>query len=400
MSRPIRLAYLVTHPIQYQVPLLRLIAAEPDIELTVFFQSALSIDGYRDPGFGRVVKWDVPLLGGFAHEFLPAIGRRDVVDRHRPLSHGIVTRLSRGQFDVLWVHGYARWFNWVAMLAAKATGIKVLMRDESNEISARRSALKVLSKRVFMRLLAMVVDGFLAIGTLNRLYYIDHGIDPARIDLVPYCVDNGRFAALAQAAAPGREALRRELGLASGRPVILFASKLQARKRPGDLLVAHRKLSEHLPAASRPYLLFVGDGELAGELRAAAGSADDIRFLGFRNQSALPALFDLCDVFVLPSELEPWGLVINEVMAVGRPVVVTSDVGCGPDLVKDGVNGRVVPVGDGNALAGALADILSDPNRAATMGRASVDTMATWSYAQDLAGLRAALHRVNGRTPG
>jgi hypothetical protein len=111
--RKIRLAYLVTHPIQYQAPLLRRIAEDRDIDLTVFYGSDISTKGYRDAGFDRVIKWDVPLLNGYRYEFLPAVGRTDRLSFWRPFNYGLAKRLKAGRFDVLWVHGYARWFHWI-----------------------------------------------------------------------------------------------------------------------------------------------------------------------------------------------------------------------------------------------------------------------------------------------
>src|SRR5438445_10698521 len=104
----VRLAYLVSHPIQYQAPLLRRIAREPDIDLTVFFGSDFSVKGYKDEGFGGVgVKWDVPLLGGYRHEFLPVLRDNATVSPTRPMNYGIASRLkgAAGQaaFDALWV---------------------------------------------------------------------------------------------------------------------------------------------------------------------------------------------------------------------------------------------------------------------------------------------------------
>src|SRR5215471_15179515 len=104
-----RIAYLLTHPIQYQAPLLKLIAAQSDIDLTVFFQSDMSLRAYADKGFGYSVKWDVPLVEGYSHEFLPGIGRHQVVTAQRPIHWGFASRLTRVRFDALWVHGYARW---------------------------------------------------------------------------------------------------------------------------------------------------------------------------------------------------------------------------------------------------------------------------------------------------
>lgn len=392
-TRPLRIAYLVTHPIQYQAPLLRYLNAQPDIDLTVFFQSDVSLKPYHDAGFGRQIVWDVPLLEGYPSEILPAFGRRDVVEQGRPFNYGIARRLKEGNFDLLWVHGYARWFNWVAMAAARRLGIPTLVRDDVSTPSAPRSPIKVALKRhLFFPLFNRLCSGYLAIGSLNRDFYLENGAKPDRIFLAPYCVDNEFFRARASEAEPKRELLRAELGLTPGRPVILYASKLQTRKRAGDLLAAYGRLLDTADPARRPYLLFVGDGEERQNLeRDAARFGQDVKFLGFKNQSELPALFDLCDVFALVSQYEPWGLVINEVMSVGRAVVVSDDVGCAPDLVRDGVNGHVVPLGDITALAAALDDILRDEARTAAMGRASRDVVGDWDFAAFLRGFKTAL---------
>jgi|SRR5215216_5561240 len=131
--RKIRLAYLVTHPIQYQAPLPRRIAEDPDIDLTVFYGSDFSTKEFRDAGFDRVITWDVPLLNGYRYEFLPAIGRTDRLSFWRPFTfkYGLRKRLKAGRFDALWVHGYARWTHWVAMIIAKTQGAHVMVRDEA-----------------------------------------------------------------------------------------------------------------------------------------------------------------------------------------------------------------------------------------------------------------------------
>src|SRR3984957_18655808 len=89
----VRLAHLVSHPIQYQAPLLRRIAQEPDIDLTVFFGSDFSVRGYQDEGFGVDIKWDVPLLDGYRYEFLPAPRNKGTQPATPPLNHGILSRL-------------------------------------------------------------------------------------------------------------------------------------------------------------------------------------------------------------------------------------------------------------------------------------------------------------------
>ena len=395
MGAKIRLAYLVTHPIQYQAPLLRLLAAEPDLDLTVFFCSDFSLQSYLDVEFGQVIDWDVPLLEGYRHEFLPALGGKDRVTFWRPFNYGLSRRLKEGNFQVLWIHGYARWFHWTAMVSAKAAGVKVLMRDEATLNSAARSLGKRAAKQGFFVVLNKLVDGFLAIGGANADYYRHHGVPGEKIFLVPYAVDNAFFQKKAREASAQAAVLRRSLGLENGRPVILFVGKLSERKRAGDLLEAYIRLSPGEGAEPFPYLLFVGEGEMRGPLerRAAETSWDSIKFLGFKNQTELPAYYHLCQIFVLPSAFEPWGLVVNEAMNAGRAVIVSDQSGCGPDLVRNGENGYIFRTGDIHGLGRVLGDILQ-ARKWAQMGRRSLELINGWSFAEDVAGLKEALNYV------
>jgi glycosyltransferase involved in cell wall biosynthesis len=264
--------------------------------------------------------------------------------------------------------------------------VPVLLRAESTLHDRARSRTKLLAKELFFRVLRSQVSAVLAIGEANARYWRHYLGEDMPIFRMPYAVDNSFFQRRADEAAGGRDALRTELGLEPERPVILFASKLQERKRCADLVAAHAMLGE-----PRPCLLIVGDGEERKHLEQQAGGNPDIRFLGFRNQTELPRFFDLCDVFVLPSRHEPWGLVVNEAMNAGRPVVVSDDVGCQEDLVREGETGAVFLVGGVRALAEALERVLGEPGVAARMGVAARARIDAFSFEQDVAGLRRAL---------
>ena len=397
-DRKLRLAYLVTHPIQYQAPLLRLVAAEPDIDLTVFFGTDFSARAFTAGEFGREIKWDVDLLDGYRHEvlpqfFAPPAGLQPPLDFWRPLNYDLARRLDG--FDVLWVHGYAHWLHWTAMAAARKRGLKVLLRDEATGISAERSALKRVAKRVFFAGLNRAVDGFLCIGELNRRYYTENGVGPERLFSMPYAVDNGHFRRGAEVADAGREALRASLGMEPGRPVLLSAAKLIDRKRPDLQLAAFAQI--HKDAAARaPYLVFVGDGPMRAQLEAQgqAQAPGAVRFVGFQPQNELPRYYNLCDAFVLPSVQEAWGLVVNEVMCAGRAVIASDRVGSAPDLVKQGENGAIFHVDKVDDLARAMREIVADPVKLAAMGRRSREIIDRWSFTEDITGLRQALASV------
>lgn len=394
---PVRVAYVVSHPIQYQAPLLRRIAREPDIDLTVFFGSDISLRGYQDEGFGVEVAWDVPLLDGYRSEFLPRLRDNGTISPTNPISRGLYRRLQNPDgspaFDALWVHGYSSVNALHAIAVANALGIPVLLRAESWLEDRERSGTKLLGKHLFFRALRPAITATLPIGSKNREYWAHYfGAEMPQF-LMPYAVDNAFFADRSAAASPRLDQLRSELQLSAGRPVILFASKLQERKNADHLIQAYGRLCSGLSAAEQPSLVIVGDGEERASLEALSRDMglSGVRFTGFRNQSELPAFFALADVFVLPSRHEPWGLIINEVMAAGRAVIASSDVGAHPDLITDGVEGFVYPVGDIDALAKCLAAVLHSPETAARMGDAARRRISSWDFDADVAALRQAL---------
>jgi len=116
--------------------------------------------------------------------------------------------------------------------------------------------------------------------------------------------------------------------------------------------------------------------------------------MGFVNQTAIPLFYDLCDVFVLPSENEPWGLVVNEVMNAGKAVIVSDQVGAGPDLVEDGKNGFIVPVGNPAMLADRLKMLTGNLEQCRVMGEASRRLISGWNFNADYRGLMNALTAI------
>jgi glycosyltransferase involved in cell wall biosynthesis len=194
---------------------------------------------------------------------------------------------------------------------------------------------------------------------------------------VPYAADNNFFMGRAQPEAQVRRRIRRESGLPEDVPLVLVSGKLIARKRPLDVLEACALVGRRAAVS----LAYVGGGieRDAIERRARELGFSRIVFLGVQNQSALPALYSAADLLVLPSDFEPWGMVINEAMCCGLPVVVSDKVGAAADLVADGVNGFVYPMGDVPALAHRVLRIVSDDGLRSAMARESVRRIGEWS---------------------
>ncbi|HEV2358042.1 MAG TPA: glycosyltransferase family 4 protein [bacterium] len=387
-----RLAYLVSHPIQYQVPLLQRLAAHPQLTLHVYYMNDQGARPNRDPEFGVSVQWDIPLLEGYPWTLLrnrsPWPGGEHLFGYIHPSIAGV---LARERYDAVVVHGYAHATEWLGFLGAWRSGTPILLRGEST-LLGRRAPWVAAAKRLALGSVLRRIRGALAIGMLNREFYRAYGVPDDRIFWVPYAVDNARFRADADRWGPSRAALREALGLPRDLPVVLYAGKLVSRKRPLDLLEAYARVTGDHPSA----MVFLGEGAERQRLEAAAAQRglSRVSITGFVNQGDIGRYYAAADILVLPSEHEPWGLVLNEGMCFGLPLIASDAVGAVPDLVRAGENGFVYPVGDVPALADALRHLLADPARRARMGVRSREIVAAYSYDADVDGILMALHRV------
>jgi glycosyltransferase involved in cell wall biosynthesis len=386
---------LNSHPIQYFAPLYAYLNSAPDLEVTALYLSDVSIRGGKDVEFGREVKWDVDLLAGYRSVFLGAAARHREPGGFWSLFVAQVWgELRSGRYDVLWLHGHSYAANLIALMAAKSKSLPVMMRGETHlGLPCRR--MKAILRRPLMGALYSQCDRLLAIGSLNATFYRAMGVPDEKVFLVPYSVDNDRFVRSTQLTDEQRIQVRKRYKIAVDQPAVLYAAKFTKRKRPGDVLKAARQLKCE---SKRPFtVVMAGSGELEPELRTfcADYGLDNVVFTGFVNQSELPALYGAADVFVLPSENEPWGLAVNEAMCAGLPVVVSREVGCVPDLVRDGVNGYSPAAGDIPGLSHALRRLIEDEALRRRQGQASLARIQEWGYQECLQGIRAALVDLN-----
>ena len=401
-----RLAIFTSHPIQYQAPYFRALADAPDVEPTVFFGSAHGSVAAHDRGFGTSVKWDTPLLEGYRHVMLQNAAVRPDVSRF------LGVRLGRGSgipdlasFDACLVFGWHTLAHLQAIRAAIGARVPLLLRGESTLArrprDARRAQLRAalwlpVRERLYRRVFAQVA-AFLATGTRNAEFYRHFRVPADRIYWAPYCVDNSHFALSSKARLAARFEVRASLGLADSTLVFICAAKLIEQKRPLDVLAAFARC----PAAirERSHLVFVGDGALREAVARAAtelGVRARVTITGFVNQSAMPAWYAAGDALILASDtMETWGLVVNEAMAAGLPVVVSDAVGCAPDLVEQGENGLIFPLGDVDALAACMARVAAlDERERAEWGACSRRRVADFSIDQLVTATRTAMHDV------
>lgn len=392
--RVIRLAYLASRPNRSSAPLLKRIAAEPDIALTAFFESAIATHGEVDGSVGRAREQNIAPLDGYRHRTLPALADagKASIGFWRPLSFGLIRELLLGRFDALWVDGYAHALHLGMLSAARARGLRTLLRDKIWEQARHRQAVLSANQARLWPLVDLSVSAYLAIGSHNAVYYKSLGVDAAKIFPMPYAVDNaGIRRRIAQRAQRSAE-LRGAAGIGPGQLVFLQPTKLRADKRPALSVEAFAQLKRE-GLSDRAVLLLAGDGSERPtvEHTIAAEGLDNVRLLSFQDQAEMAALYGLADVCLLPSQWEPWGLAVNEAMNGGCAVIASDRVGAAADLVQHGVNGLVVPHDSQTALTAAIRRLATAPDETRRMGRASLAIIDGWSFEQDVTGLRQAL---------
>jgi len=387
-----RLGILSSHPIQYYSPWFRALAKQTDLEV---FYAHRPDPAQQGAGFGKSFDWDVDLLSGYSHRFLKNVSTRPGVSHFSGCDTPEIRDLIRaGKFDAFIVVGWYLKTFWQAAWACRRAGVPVLARGDS-QLLTPRSPLKRLVKSATHRLLLRQFDGFLAVGRRHREYLDHYGVPAGKIFMAPHFVDNEWFAVRAEEDRKRRSEIRSQWGANDGTLVALFVGKFIEKKRPVELLLALAQLRDQGVATIG---VFVGAGELEAELQAVAERLGvTTKFVGFKNQTELPACYVSADVLVLPSVNETWGLVVNEAMACGLPAIVSDAVGCAPDLIDEGKTGFTFALGNPRQLAqqlNRLGGLLKDKKDFAP---ALAGKLKAYSIEAAVAGTLNALKTVHSR---
>lgn len=351
------LAVISSHPIQYYGPLFRTLAKR--VDLHVFFAHRATPSDQARAGFGTAFDWDLDLTSGYSHTFLSNQARRPGTDHFWGCdTPEIGDQLRRRKFDSLLVLGWHLKAYLQGVKAARQLGLPMLVRGDSH-LDTPRSGPKRMAKALIYPPFLRVFAAALYVGVRSRAYYEYYGFPESRMFFSPHCVDTTRFTNKATLSA--RAQIRSSLGIDHDTKVVLFAGKLVPFKRPLDVIAAAAVLQAR---GRRIAVMVAGAGELRMQVeQTAAASGIPLYMLGFCNQSAMPAAYAAADCLVLPSDArETWGLVANEALACGRPIVVSQACGCAPDLA-DGVAGKSFRQGDVPALADALDATINSPPR-------------------------------------
>ena len=390
LPRFLKVAIMATHPIQYQVPWFRALAANEMLSVQVYF-SMLPDQQQQGIGFGVNFKWDIPLFEGYRWSALKNVARTPGLGRFFGTSTpGIHAALAADRPDAMIVTGWQSFSLLQGIWACLRLGIPIIIRAESNALRTRPWWVRMLHRMLLSRF-----DGFLSIGKANRDFYLRNGVSPSRIFDCHYFVDNQRIRSQMEEFSGRRADWRAAWGISTQSVCFVFAGKLQEKKRVMDLLAALGIARSDFPHL---HLLVVGSGELMEAARSqVAEERLPVTFAGFLNQTEMAKAYAAGDCLVLPSDYgETWGLVVNEAMVCGLPAIVSDRVGCGPDLVSDGVTGAIFPFGDTHALAACLVRIAVDPALRASMGRQARERIAGYSVEHATQGTLQALDATVG----
>ena len=349
----------------YRIPLFNVLSEQPGVDLHVIFLAE------TDPSLRqwKVYKQEIR----FSYEVLPS-WRKQIAGYNVLLNRGLSRLLAAAKPDAILCGGYNYFASWQALWWARNRSIPFFLWSESNlqDIRKGRALVELLKDEFFRQ-----CRGFVVPGKSAAEYLLSHGIKRGTIFTALNAVDNDLFAKEAAAARAEANQLRTELALPER--YFLFAGRLVREKGVFELLSAYSML--HPEVRKQIALVFAGDGPCRGELeiRSASISPGLIKFVGFTQREQLAAYYALAEMLILPTYSDTWGLVVNEAMACGLPVVVSRLAGCVPDLVMEDWNGRVVEPRDVRSLSSAMRSIAGCGKERLQMGTNSLKRIAGYS---------------------
>lgn len=388
---PLKLAIVASHPVQYNAPWFRMLAERGTDEIKVFYTWSQSQTGEKfDPGFKLSVSWDIPLLEGYDYAFVENIAR-DPGSHH---FYGIdnptlIPAIEAWKPDAILVLGWS-FKSHLKCLRHFHGRIPVIFRGDSTLLD-ERLGWKTALRRIFLHWVYSYIDYALVVGKHNRDYFLEHGMKPSQLVLARHAVDNERFAEPDREYAAKARQWRREAGISDEDFVILFAGKLESKKNPFFLLKMAEKHCDQ-----RFKFLYFGSGELEETIREKAAADARIRFMGFRNQSDMPVVYRMAQLFVLPSTGpgETWGLALNESLACGTPVLASEKAGGAIDLVDPGVNGMILDLGNPDRAVEFVEKLFQDPAYHAAVAAAGRRKVKAFSFQGIVDGIVGLLDKI------
>jgi glycosyltransferase involved in cell wall biosynthesis len=373
-----KLAIIITHPIQYYAPVFKLL--NQTINIKVFYTWGEKALEKFDPGFGKKIDWDIPLLDGYDYEWVKNTASNAGSHHFMGIINpDLINQINTWQPNAILIFGWAYHSHLKAIRYFK-NKIPVYFRGDSTLLDAQ-TGVKLFLRSVFLRWVYRHIDHAFYAGTSNKAYFKKYGLTHEQLTFAPHAIDNDRF--VTDNSNRALE-IRQSLNISADDVLILFAGKLEQKKSPQLLLKAF--LTLNMPHA---HLLFTGNGIMETLLKQEAGSNKNIHFIDFQNQSVMPAIYQACDLFCLPSKGpgETWGLAVNEAMACGKAILVSDKVGCAVNLVIPGFTGDIFEAENLLDIIEKIRLLTNDKSKLKVLGANAKIKITDWSFDKQVAAI-------------
>jgi glycosyltransferase involved in cell wall biosynthesis len=382
-----KILFFQSHPIQYFSPLFK--EMDKTIDMEVYYYSECGLIASYDSGFGKEVKWDIPLVDGFAYQFLKNFSVSKSMDCKwfNAINFSILNVIRKTSSKILVINGWSYFSDWLVIIAGILFRKQIWVRADNPLSQELKTGWKAkLKKLILKKLLFPCFDKFLYVGTESKLFFEYYGALPNQMIYTPHAVDNLRFQNEMTSVLPQKNNIKSSLGIQPTTKIVLWSAKFISKKRPYDMIEAFQDLS--LPNA---VLIMLGDGILYEEIKryVVENNLTSILLPGFVNQSEIAKYYGIADVFVMTSgKGETWGLSVNEAMNFALPIIISDACGCAYDLVQNNSNGFIYPEGDLDALNNALYTILSSSNFSSLAAEQSLEKINTFSFTTIISNIR------------
>jgi len=405
------LAIIVTHPIQYYVPVYQELAKVCDLKVFYTWGAQGAATKY-DPDFQKTISWDIPLLNNYPYEFVENKAK-DPGSHHFKgiVNPGLINLITDFHPDAILIYGWAYQSHLAVMRYFKGK-MPIWFRGDSTLLD-QTGTLRKISRKLLLTWVYRHLDLAFYVGKANKAYFKAFGVTEKQLIFAPHAIENERFSTDRSTEAIK---LRHYLGISVNDTLILFAGKLEEKKDPLLLLAAfkaidrktindqrktindkqstinekrltnidqQRETKNDQRPTLKTHLLFVGNGALEETLKAQIlqHKKHNIHLLDFQNQNRMPVIYQACNLFCLPSRGpgETWGLAVNEAMAAGKAILASHLVGCAENLILKGMNGEIFKSGDLGDLKNKLRALIEKPQQLVEMGMESKKIIEKWS---------------------
>ncbi len=383
-----KIAVIVEIPVPYRSPMFEMISRIEGVELKVFycaeseFGRDWSLNFRQDYDFEILKGWSIPIKGKKLFSF--------------KINPSVWGKLENGNFDAVVLGGYAHFTMLMAVYWCLFNKVPYVLMSESQHLT-ERGVLKKFLKNHFLKQIIKRSSACLPTGTLARDYLISYGAKEEKCFFFPNTPDIDAFQHKIRILKGEKENIKRDLNIKSDK-IILFVGRLIPVKGVEFLIDAFAEFRNNSSSGSSTDLVIAGDGPLRSSLerRVMEKNVKGVHFKGFIQLEQLPDFYCISDLFVLPSLYEPWGVVVNEALACGLPVVTTTRVGSSPDLVRENVNGKVIAPADSHALSEAISDIIENKELHTKMSANSMEIIKDWKYDRGVRSFRDMIMALSG----